>query len=86
MEDKRTRIDMKDFYLIAFVIAEGGKIVKVSPDHTDLKKKRKIFTLETPADYDQKLRDYRNRVAKTNVRVFIEAIRDIRKIIYEDPI
>ena len=86
MEDTRTRIDMRDFYLVAFVLAEGGKIVKVRPDPDDAKKQRKIFTLETPVDYDQKLKDFRNRIAKTNVRLFIEAIRDLKKIIHEDSI
>jgi hypothetical protein len=86
MEDKRTRIDMKDFYLIAFLLAEGGAIIRSRKDDTDPDGRRKIFTIETPVDYDQKLRDFRNHRAKVNVRKFIEAVRDLKKQIHEDPL
>ena len=78
-------IEMRGFYETAYLLAEGGILVRSWKDETDPEGKRKIFLIQPPEDYKQKLKDYRNGIAVTNITVFLDKVHALRKVIFADP-
>ena len=86
MENKPITLEMRGLYETAYLLAEGGILVKSWKDKTDPQNMRKIFLIEPPEGYRQKLKDYRNGIAVTNVARFLDKIRALKILIHEDPI
>ena len=85
-ENKEQPIKMRGLYETAFLLAEGGILIRSWKDDTDPEGMRKFFLIEPPEGYKQKLKDYRNGVAMVNVMTFINKIRALKKLIHEDPL
>ena len=85
-ENKEQQIKMRGLYEAAFLLAEGGILVKSWKDETDTEGRRKIFLIEPPGGYKQKLKDYRNGIAVINVMTFINKVKALKKLIHEDPL
>ena len=86
IENKEQPIKMRGLYETAFLLAEGGILIRSWKDETDPEGWRKYFLIEPPEGYQQKLKDYRNGIAMVNVLVFVEKVRALKKVIHDDPV
>ncbi len=78
--EKKTQLELSDFYLSAFCLAKGFTLIKIEKTNP----KRALFIFEDKKDSQELIKNYMFGRELIEAKCFISAIKELKQLFYSN--